>query len=141
MATAPSTPVGYEFTTAQNVEFKAAAYWMGIMGRLGVLFSLLYAAFGAMTAASSGMTPAAAVTVGIVLLAVAVGLSIAVWTIRAASAFGRVATTAGRDIENVMVAVANLKSLYRLQAVLIGLYFGLIVLYFALNLGGAAASR
>jgi len=141
MATAPSTPVGYEFTTAQNVEFKAAAYWMGIMGRLGVLFSLLYAALSASILVLGDMSPAAIGEAGVMLLVVAVGLTIAIWTIRAASAFGRVATTSGRDIEYVMVAVANLKSLYRLHAILIGLCFGLIVLGYALVLGGSAASR
>ncbi len=140
MASAPTTEADYEFSAAQNVEFKAASYWMGIMGRLGVLFSLLYALLGLLPLATQ-VTSETLGAAGVVLLIVAVGLSVGVWTIRAAAAFGRVATTAGHDIENVMLAVRNLKSLYRLQAILIGLCFGLIVLGLVIGIGGVAASR
>ena len=50
-----------------------------------------------------------------------------VFTQRAGAAFGRVAGTTGRDIENVIEAVTNLKNLYRLQAIMIGVPLGLLI--------------
>ena len=37
------------------------------------------------------------------------------------------AGTTGRDIENVIEAVTNLKNLYRLQAIMIGVPLGLLI--------------
>lgn len=42
MDTDSSTSNGYEFSAEHNAQFKAAAYWMGIMGRLGILFGALF---------------------------------------------------------------------------------------------------
>ena len=50
-----------------------------------------------------------------------------VFTQRAGAAFGRVAGTTGRDIENVIEAVTNLKNLYRLQAIMIGVPLGILI--------------
>ncbi len=115
MATIPSSENEYEFSAGQNVQFKAAAYWMGIMGWLGILFGAL-----ACLSVLVGNLPGP--------ISGVVGIVVGVLTVRAGSAFGRVAGTTGRDIENVMEAVANLKRLYRFQVILIGIAFGLIIL-------------
>lgn len=142
MATATPSEAGYEFSAAQNAEFQAVAYWMGIMGRLGVLFSLLAAAVTALAVYNALEVDAAVGAVakayGPNAVGVAVGMVVAALTVRAGLAFGRVAKTAGGDIGNVMGAVGNLKRLYRLQAVAIGVVFGLIVAGFVV---GAATTR
>ena len=66
-----------------------------------------------------------------------VGIVIGVLALRAGAGFGRVAGTTGRDIENVIEAVTSLKSLYRLQAIMIGIAIGLIIgiVVFAMAVG------
>lgn len=112
----------FEFTEAENVEFRVAAFWMGNIGRLGVLIGVLTSLnvlVGSIPCLIGGM----------------VTIIASIWTIRAGSAFARVADTTGRDLENVMVAVVSLKKLYRLQAILIGIAFGLILLVIWMNFG------
>ena len=118
MSTTSSNSGNYEFSQEQNLQFKAASYWMGIMGRLGIFFGGL----GCLSALT-GNIPG--------LVGGAVGIVVSVWTLRASSAFSRVAASTGDDIEHVMQAVANIKSLYRLQAILIGIVFGLMILAIA----------
>lgn len=105
----------YEFTPSQNVEFRSAAYWMGIVGRLAVLFGLLFCGLGGL----SMNIP--------LLIQGLLAVICAIWILKAGSAFRKVAETAGNDINNVMDAVVNLKKLYRLQAILI-LIAALVVL-------------
>jgi Family of unknown function (DUF5362) len=114
MDTDSSTSSGYEFSAEHNAQFKAAAYWMGIMGRLGILFGALLCLSGIF-----GNIPN--------LIGGIIGILMGVLTWRAGAAFGRVAGTTGRDIENVIEAVTSLKSLYRLQAIMIGVAIGLII--------------
>ena len=106
MSDSPSPGDNYEFTEAQNVEFRNAAYWIGIMGRLAIVCGVL-------------------MSLGIIalrfdlLIQGIVSIIIGIWTLNVASAFKRVADTTGRDVENMIEAVLNLKKLYRLQVVLI----------------------
>lgn len=114
MDTDSSTSSGYEFSAEHNAQFKAAAYWMGIMGRLGILFGALFC-----LSALLGNIPN--------LIGGIIGIVMGVFTQRAGAAFGRVAGTTGRDIENVIEAVTNLKNLYRLQAIMIGVPLGILI--------------
>lgn len=109
MATDSTAPKQFEFSAEHNKLFQSAGYWMGIMGRLGVLFGVL----GCLLFGLSYNIPGVATGV--------VGIICGVWTVRAATAFRKVDESAGNDVANVMVAVDNLASLYRLQAILIGI--------------------
>lgn len=116
MATVPPPADGYEFTEAQNVEFISAATWMEIMAWASIVF-------GGLSCLSILVQNVPGLIGGLILVVSGV------WTHRAAAAFHRVATTTGRDIDNVMEAVANLKKLYRLQVVLLAAYFAMVIVF------------
>lgn len=107
MTNLPPPDVNYEFTEAQNVEFRSAAYWMSIVGRLTILFGILACLAGFLS--NFNLIYLAHGTLQII--------SGALVTL-AANAFRKVSETTGRDIENVMEAVTKLKNLNRLQAIL-----------------------
>ncbi len=116
MSAGPGPSGNYQLTKEHSHEFGAAAYWMGIMGRLAVFFGIV----GCLWCIMAGDIPQ--------FLAVIVGIIIGVWTLRAAKAFKRVAEASGPDIRDLVEAVVNLKKLYRLQAVLIAVSAALIIL-------------
>lgn len=106
----------FEFSETQNVEFRSTAYWMGIAGRAAILLGVL-----------SGL--------GIISLRVDLLMQgfltviAGVWMLNVAKAFRRVAETTGRDVEHLMVAVVNVKKLYRLQVVLMVVWVVVMVVY------------
>ena len=119
---------------APESTFRAAAYWMGIMGRLSLVFGAL-ATIAVLGTLLMSRKPAWSVAAGSIpgIIMGPVSMIVGAWTLRAGSAFGRVAERTGLEIENVIVeAVTNLKKLYQLQAVvliLLGLgLFGFLVL-------------
>lgn len=133
MAAESTTSRQFEFPAEHNRHFGAAGYWMGIMGRLGVLFGVLacmLALFRCVAFITVGVPAEFAVreisVSGLIIGFVSILCSI--WTMRAAAAFRQVDTSTGRDIDHVMLAVGNLVNLYRLQAILIGTAAGLLIL-------------
>lgn len=99
----------FEFSADHNKVFRSAGYWMGIMGRLGVLFGALACVAYSMPFDMIGLAIAA------------IWIICSVLTIRAAAAFRKVDQSTGNDVSNVLMAVDNLASLYRIQAILIGI--------------------
>jgi hypothetical protein len=110
----------YEFTTSQNVEFSAAGFWMRIVGIIEIVggaLACLWIFAGRIDLFIQGI----------------VTIILGSLTLRAALAFWRVAESSGRDIENVMEAVVNLKKLYRLQVVLILIGVALVLIVISLS--------
>lgn len=99
-----SQPPGGEqkLTEEQSAEFRSAAYWMGIRGRLLILFAFL--------SIISFRIPVIMLGVGFAFLGA--------WTLNAASAFKRVADYRSGNIQDMLQAVMSLKSLYRFQVIL-----------------------
>jgi hypothetical protein len=128
----PSAPSGallqptgtYEFSEAQNAEFRTAAYWMRIVSIMEIAVGIL-ACFGMLKLRIDMLIQ------GIIFII------IGVWTRKAAEAFSRVAETTGRDIENIMEAVVNLKKLYRLQGILFLIGVVLVLVAIVVLFGGA----
>ena len=58
----------YEFTEVQNTEFRDAAYWMSIMGRLGIAFGLL-SCLTVIAYKLEGLIAGVVAVIGIVLIA------------------------------------------------------------------------
>src|SRR5438105_3773764 len=108
MSSLPPPDNSSVFSEAQTLEFKAAAYWMGIVGRLGSFF---------------GLIACLSIFQGNVLALVGglIGILLSVWTLRAAAAFRRLGASTGSDSANLVDAMVHLKRVYRLQAILIGL--------------------
>lgn len=104
------------------------------MGRLTILFGILmclgFAAVIVLGVLSRGRDSYTIVLRFDYLVGGIISIVSGVWTLNVANSFRRVAEVTGRDIENVMGAVANLKKLYRLQAVLL-LIAAVVVIAFA----------
>ena len=124
----------YEFSRSQNElikhladKMRFVAYFMiaaGVIGSLGGLVSLQRG--GAAN-----------------IISAVVYILIGVWTNSASSAFRRIVDTQGKDIENLMGALAELRKLYTLQywLLIIALIFMAIALVFALIFGLASVGR
>ena len=67
-------------------------------------------------------------------LGIVIGLVVGVWTVQAAGAFKRIASTSGGDLMHLMEAVGGLTKLYTLQMISILLLIGLFGLTLALAL-------
>ena len=93
------------FDQTQIKEFRSAAYWMGIAGRLGILFGIL-ACFGIVELRVDFLIAG--------ILAIIVG----VWTLDASGAFRKVAQRKGDDIQQLVFIAASLKKIFRLQIIL-----------------------
>lgn len=117
---------GYEFSGRQEELIGGLARYMRIAGALSVLFGLLQ--FLAMLMGKGN----AMVLVQGVFMLVFGGL---VWSI--GGRFRVIAETTGRDIENLMEALAGLKLMYGIQVWAAGIALVLMVLVIVLALLGA----
>lgn len=145
---APDSAVGssergtwHEFSEPQSREFRNAAYWMGIMGRSTILLGILMC-LGFFAILNSDTLPRGphrySQTFRIDYLAGGViSIVIGAWTLIAANSFRRASEVSGRDIEKVVDAVVNLKRLFRLQAVVVGI--SAIMFIITLTLVGVVA--
>jgi len=118
----------YEFDSNQNELIAVLAKRMTWVGRFMIAFSVLAIIGGAATFADDGLN---AIIQGVFIIV------LAVWTLRAASAFSSITTTEGSDISNLMTALGELRKLYTLQywliivaivLVIIGAIVGLVAL-------------
>ena len=131
------TPSGYEFSSSQNELIGDLAQKMNFVAILLIAFGILGILTGLINLFRALGTPE---TAGIVLSNIIQGvfsLLIGTWTRNAAKAFKKIVTTAGTDIENLMMALGELRKLYTLQywLVIIGLVFILIGLVIAVIAG------
>jgi len=123
---------GYEFTPDQNAVFRRLAGAMSFVGAAMSVPGVIVAVTAVYLAVVKGpqVAEALGVVLGVLLLVMAVNL------IRAAQHFHRIATTKGHDIENLMVAVAEMTRVYAIERWL-WIAFG-IVLIVALATGVTA---
>ncbi|MDB9314823.1 hypothetical protein PN462_17045 [Spirulina sp. CS-785/01] len=96
----------YEFSQSQNSLIEDLANKMRFVAYFLIAISILAILGGLITILESGL---ATIMQGVVQLFVGI------WTLNAASAFRRIVTTEGSDIENLMGALGELRKLYRLQ--------------------------
>jgi hypothetical protein len=122
---------GYEFTNSQNELIGDLAKKMNFVGILMIasgVISVLAGIVTLFTALSQGGFDFSSIINGVFLVL------IGWWTRNAAQAFGRVVSTTGMDVENIMGALGELRKLYTLQywLIIIVLIFLAITLLFAL---------
>ncbi|MEB3282761.1 MAG: hypothetical protein VKK42_27965 [Lyngbya sp.] len=126
------TPSGYEFSRSQNELIGDLAKKMNFVAILLIAIGVL----GILSAIINLFTAIAAPEkIAIVVNNLIQGLFsllIGTWTRNAAQAFKQIVTTAGTDIQNLMIALGELRKLYTLQywLVIIALIFFLIALVF-----------
>jgi hypothetical protein len=96
----------YEFDAAQNELIGLLAKRMTWVGRFMIVFSIFAVIGGIAKIREDGL--------GVIIQAGLI-LVLALWTLRAASSFNGIVTTAGSDISNLMAALGELKKLYTLQ--------------------------
>lgn len=122
----------YEFGESQNQLIKDLASKMQFVGYFLIVTGVLVGVGAILTLLDGGSG-----AFGGLIQAIA-QIVIGVWTKNASDAFGRIVTTQGNDIENLMNALAELRKLYTLQywlliiaivfiaiALVLGLIFGL----------------
>ncbi|PSO49628.1 MAG: hypothetical protein BRC33_06305 [Cyanobacteria bacterium SW_9_44_58] len=119
-------PREYEFDESQNELIQGLASTMKFVGYFLIAVGILVAISGIFTIAQGGFSG---------LVQGIVQAIIGFWTIQAAKSFQLIVDTEGRDIENLMGALGELRKLYRLQYwilmialvfVVIGLIVGLV---------------
>lgn len=136
------TSSGYEFSSSQNELIGDLAKKMNFVGILLIAVGIV----GIITGIINIFTAlAAAEKTGIVLSNLIQGifsLLIGTWTRNAAKAFKQIVKTVGTDIENLMIALGELRKLYTLQywLVIIALVFFVLILVFAIIAGFVAAT-
>lgn len=119
----------YEFSDSQNElirdlsgKMNSFSIIMLVVGILGILAGLAAIAKGGLLGAVQGIT----------------NTVVGVLTMRAAKSFRLIVETEGRDIENLMAALGELRNLYMFQIVLIILAF---IGGFIIGLVGALSAR
>jgi amino acid transporter len=128
MATAPPPADSFEFDEAHNQKFQATGLWMLIVAWFFVIGGAINIVAGIMTLISPGKEKEGGLPPGLTTLVLGVVLAIiGIWTHNSATAFRRIASTKGQDVMNLMTAVENLRRLYFVWAMLIILYFALIL--------------
>ncbi|MBI4952278.1 MAG: hypothetical protein HY908_09600 [Myxococcales bacterium] len=113
---------GYEFGDAENVKFRGLAGLMQFVGWSGVVLGLVAAIWGFPRQGASVWSWV------LWLFQISLPILVGVFTVRAAGAYKRIATTRGSDIHHLMDAVGEMTKLYTVQAVVVVLAMALIVL-------------
>jgi hypothetical protein len=138
MATDFSKAAQHEFSTEHGRQFQSAGYWMGIMGRLWILFGAVACVLALVRGAINlqiglGSPVAVGIEIAPVLIFGILTILCGIWTATAAAAFRQVDTSTGRDVDHVILAIENLATMYRLQALLIGTAAGLFIVALAVS--------
>lgn len=128
----------HEFSAEHGRHFQSAGYWMGIMGRLWILFGAVACVLALVRGAIDvqlglGSPVAVGIASAPVLIFGVLTILCGIWTATAAAAFRQVDTSTGRDVDHVMLAIGNLATMYRLQAILIGTAAGLFIVALAVS--------
>lgn len=125
----------YEFDNSQNQlirdlaqKMRLVSYFLITMGVLGIIAGIL--SIGARGAVGSIIQALFLLITGI-------------WTFKACSSFQNIVDTQGQDIENLMLALGELRKLYALQywLLIITLIFVALALVFGIVLGISNAGR
>jgi hypothetical protein len=129
----------YEFDDAQNKiinDLAMAIVWVRIPLLVAAIFQGIIAVGLAFRIPQDGAHIIGAFAHA---LAAVVCFLLASWLLRAAAAFARVTTTAGRDVANLMTGLKNLGSWFDLLAFFVKLYLILLGIILALLLVGLIA--
>lgn len=111
-----SLPKQYEFDMEENTVIDSLAGLMKFCAWVSIVFGALNLALGLVQLGGDKEGEGiASMFQGTVMMVVGV------WTRRAARAMKDIVTTEGNDIINLMAGLRELKKVYKLQAVLIGL--------------------
>jgi len=113
------TPREYEFNPSQNELIQGLASTMKFVGYFLIAVGIVVAISGIIAITKGGF---ASLVQGIVQAI------IGFWTTKAAQSFQLIVDTEGRDIENLMGALGELRKLYRLQywILIIALVFAVV---------------
>lgn len=114
-------PKEYEFDINDNEVFNGTAKAMKFVSVATFVFGILYVLAGVLSLASP-IQGVIDIAMGICMI------MIASWLWSAASSFKMIVVTEGNDITNLMYAIQKLRSVYTLQAWLIGIVCVLFVL-------------
>ena len=113
-APAPPAPPPFEFDETQKGVFAALAASMSFVGVCGVLFGALSVLF-VFASIYAGVVVGA---VGWAAIATVVTIT-SWWTVSAGRSLSAMVRTRGRDVENLMAAVTQLRRLFGLQRILV----------------------
>jgi hypothetical protein len=125
-STGSTGPREYEFDASENEVISGLA---SAMRFVGVVFIVL-GAINSLGGVVGGATLAAMITLGQGILMIIIGA----WLIGGAGSFRDVVTTEGNDISHMMAALRKLRSVFTLQAWVLGIVIilALVVIVFAL---------
>ncbi len=118
----------YEFSSSQNELIGDLAKKMSFVATLSIVTGILVLIFGIIILISAFAEPQGFPEAVNALIQGVFFLLIGTWTKNAGSAFKRIVTTAGADIENLMGALGELRKLYTLQYWLVILLLVFVIL-------------
>ncbi|MEA5517708.1 hypothetical protein [Limnoraphis robusta] len=121
---------GYEFSTSQNELIGDLAKKMNFVATLLIAIGILGIFLGIINIFNALSASEKTAIVLNNLIQGVFSVLVGTWTKNAAKAFTQIVTTAGTDIENLMIALGELRKLYTLQywLAIIALVFSVIVL-------------
>ncbi len=115
----PSTHSAFEFSEEQNTVIKSLSAAMRWVGAVLLVVGALQCLGGILNAATGGLPN---------LLQGIICIIFAVFTYRAADAFRRIVDSVGEDVTHLMVALNSLRSLYRLQVIILAVAATILIL-------------
>ncbi|MEL7036739.1 MAG: hypothetical protein AAFO04_14120 [Cyanobacteria bacterium J06592_8] len=124
----------YEFSSSQNELVGDLAKKMNFVAILLILFGVLGIVAGVINLFNSIPTSNKMAVILNNFIQGLLSLLTGIWTKNAATAFQKIVTTVGTDIENLMIALGELRKLYGLQywLIIIALVFFIVVLVISL---------
>ena len=117
------TEPGFEFNEQQNATIKSLASCMRWVGAVMLVIGALQCIVGVVTIAKQGLP---SLLQGLILIV------FAVFTYKAADAFRRIVDSSGQDIAHLMVALSSLRSLYRLQVIILAIVGLILIISFGM---------
>jgi hypothetical protein len=122
----PTTLIEYEFSSRQNTRFQALSKTMHRVGILLILievpWTLLWILFIINQSSIDWLE------LSVLLAQISAFSLITWWTLKAASAFKRIAITQGEDLKNLMKALGEIKNIYRFQRWIIIITISFLIL-------------
>jgi hypothetical protein len=134
------TPSGYEFSSSQNELIGDLAKKMNFVAILLIVIGVLGIVVGVVNLFTALAASEKTVIVLNNLIQGFFSLLIGTWTRNAAKAFKQIVTTAGTDIENLMLALGELRKLYTLQYWLVIIALVFFAILFVLGIIAAIAA-
>ena len=135
----------YEFSAAQNEVIDRLAGALGWAGIPLIVLGVLYAVNSVLHFIRVGRSTAELVPAGLALLGAIFFFVLSSWLGKAASAFDRVAHTAGYDISHLMTGLGNLGRTFGVLALLVQVYVVvavvLLITSLVLSLTGQPAAQ